>query len=101
MQDGGILGPELWVQNSLINDELSLQLAVGSVVVEFESLYELLLMICVSFKSLDDGHTSLISLDNVHGKVLDVVLVVLCDQVRSDGDAFLVLFVVLTIVVVS
>ena len=101
VQNGCVFGPKLSVHNSLIDDELLLELAGVSVVIELESLHELLLMICVSLKSLDDGHTSLICLDDIHGQVLNVILVVLSDQIRPDGDLLLVVFVVLAVVVIS
>ena len=101
MQDRGIFSLELFIHNSLVHDELFFKLAVRSVVVELNGLHEFLLVISVLLEGLDDGHTSLVSLNDVHGKISYEVLVVLSDEVRSYDEFLLVIFVVLAVVVLS
>ena len=101
VEQGCVVGAEVLVHDSLVDDDLLALLAVGPVVVELEGLDELVFVVGVPLVGLDDWHAALIGLDDVHGEVLHVVLVVLRDQVTLDCDGLLILLVILIGVVVS
>lgn len=90
------------MHHSLVNDDLFSLLAISSVVVELQCLNELVLVVGIPLVSLHNWHAALVSLDNVHGKIFDVVLVVLCNQITLDSDnLFLLLLLILVSVILS
>jgi len=101
VQDRSIIGPEVLVHHTFIHNELLLQLTICSVVIELEGLHELSLVVGVPLEGLNDWHATLVGLNDVHRQVLDVILVVFGNDVTSNCDFLLVVFVVLAVVVVS
>jgi hypothetical protein len=89
------------MHHALVNYDLLLLLAIGSIVIELESLHELVLVVGIPLIGLDDGHAPLICLDDVHREIFHVVLIIFRDQVTFDSDCFFVIFVVLVRIVAS
>lgn len=66
MQKRSVIGTEVLVHNSFVNDNLFPLGAVGPVVVELECLHKLVLAVGIPLIGLDDWHAALIGLDDVH-----------------------------------
>lgn len=95
------------IHHTFVNLELLNKSSVFSVVIELDGLYEILLLttwiiIGILFIGLDDWHISLLSLNDIHRKISQVVLVVLSLQETLDKDCFLVvtIWILCTIIVV-
>lgn len=96
-----IVSSELVAHDTLIDNDLLLQLAVALVVVELKSLYKFVFVIGVVFERFYDGHASLLGLNNVHAQVLYVVLVIFRNQIRLYNNCSLVVSLVATCVILS
>lgn len=90
MEERSVVGAEVLVHHSLVDDDLFSLLAIGPVVVELEGLNELVLAVGVPFICLDDWHATLICLDDVHREIFNIVLIILGDQVTLDSDDLLI-----------
>lgn len=103
MEQRSVIGAEILVHHSLVDDDLLSLLAIGPVVVELEGLDELVLAVGVPFIGLDDWHATLVRLNDVHREILDIVLVVFSYQItfHSNDLLFLRVLVVLVCVVLS
>lgn len=66
VQQRSVVGAEVFVHDSLVDDDLLAPLAVGPVVVELQGLHELVLVVGVPLVGLNDWHAALVSLDDVH-----------------------------------
>lgn len=91
------------MHHSLVDDDLLSLLAIGPVVVELESLDELVLAVGIPFIGLDNWHAALVRLDDVHREILNIVLVVFSYQItlHSNDLLFVRVLVVLVCVVLS
>ena len=84
MKGTDIKSPVSGVHDSIINFELAFKSSIFSIIVELDGLDEVLLLIrviriiCIFLISLDNGHISLLCLDDIHRKVFQVVSIVLC-----------------------
>lgn len=78
------------MHHSLVNDDLLSLLAIGPVVVELQSLHELVLVVGIPLVCLDYWHATLVCLNDIHGEILHIVLVVFCNQVTLDSDYLLI-----------
>lgn len=90
-----IIASEVLMHDTFVNDDLLLEGAVCSVVVEFECLDELVLVVGIVLEGLDDWHATLVCLDDLHGQVFHKVVVIFCNQVRLDDDSSSLVFIVL------
>ena len=101
MEERGIIGAEILVHHSLVDNDLLSLLAIGSVVVELEGLDELVLAVGIPLISLNDWHATLIGLNDIHREIFDIILVVLGDQITFHSDHLLIVRVIFVRVVLS
>lgn len=102
MEYRGVIGLEIVVHETCVSDELSPQPTVAPVIVELETLNKLVLVVGVPLESFNDWHTTLISLNDVHGKIFYVVRAILQEQVGHNVDfLFVILVVIFTYVILS
>lgn len=99
MEERSVVGTEVLVHHSLVDDDLFSLLAIGPIVVELEGLNELVLAVGIPLISLNDWHATLVCLDDVHREILNIVLIVLGDQVTLHRDDLLIVRVVFICVV--
>lgn len=75
---------------------------VAPVIVELKALNKFILVVGVPLESFNDWHATLISLDDVHGKIFNVVRAILQEQVRHYLDfLFVILVVIFTDIILS
>ena len=102
MEYRGVIGLEIVVHETCVSDELSPQPTVAPVIVELETLNKLVLVVGVPLESFNDWHATLISLNDVHGKIFYVVRAILQEQVGHNVDfLFVILVVIFTYVILS
>lgn len=101
MEDGCIIGSELFIHYSFIDNDLLFELAVSPIVIKLECLNEFVLAVRIPFKCLDNWHAPLIRLNDLHGKIFDIILIVFCDQVTSYRDRVFVASCILACVIFS
>jgi hypothetical protein len=89
MEQRYVIVMEVFVDETIINDELLGQRAVRSIFVELESLDVLLLAVGVLLKSLDDRHASLVGLEDVHDGVSDEIRLLFARDVAFHGNNIL------------
>lgn len=97
MEERCVVSAEILMHNSLVDDDLLSLLAVGSVVVELQGLHKLVLVVGVPLVGLDNGHAPLVRLDDVHREILDIVLIVLCNQITLHSYNFFVIYIIFVI----
>jgi hypothetical protein len=104
------------IHDTLINFELGEKTAILSVVIELDGFHEreplltatqltgteLGLVVSVVLVGLDNWHVTLLGLDDIHGQVFQIILVIFCLKETLDLDEFLVVTIwVLGLVVLS
>jgi len=99
MEQRRVIGSVIDVHKAFIDNDLLFLGAISSVVVELKSLDEFVLLIGVPLEGLNDGHTSLICLNDIHGQILNEVLVILCDKVTLNHNDLLIIFFILAHVI--
>ena len=67
MEKGSVVGAEVFVHHSFVNDDLLSLLAISSIVVKLEGFDEFVLIVGIPLVCLNNWHASLVGLDNVHG----------------------------------
>ena len=101
MQERCVVSSKIFMHHSFVDNNLTRQFAISPIIVKLERLDELVLVVGVPLESLDDGHAPLVGLDDIHGEVFHIVLVVLGDEVTPYCDVHLVFLVVLAIVILT
>ena len=89
MEQRSVIGAEILVHHSLIDNDLLSLLAIGPVVVELEGLDELVLAVGIPFICLDNWHATLVRLNDVHREILYIVLIVFSYQITLHSNDFL------------
>ena len=100
MEQRSVIGAEILVHHSLIDNDLLSLLAIGPVVVELEGLDELVLAVGIPFICLDNWHATLVRLNDVHREILYIVLIVFSYQITLHSNDFLFIRVLVVLVCV-
>ena len=90
MEQRSVIGAEILVHHSLVDDDLLSLLAISPVVVELQSLHELVLVVGIPLVCLDNWHATLVCLNDIHREILHIVLVVFRNQITFDSDNLLI-----------
>ena len=95
MQGTNVIGAVSCIHDTFVNLELLHKGPIFSIVIELDGFYKVLLLttwiiISILFVGFNDGHISLLGLNDIHRKISQVVLVVLGLQETLDKDSFLV-----------
>ena len=100
MEQRSVIGAEILVHHSLIDNDLLSLLAIGPVVVELEGIDELVLAVGIPFICLDNWHATLVRLNDVHREILYIVLIVFSYQITLHSNDFLFIRVLVVLVCV-
>ena len=78
MDNGGIITLEVLVHNSFVDYYLLNWTLVSKSIIEFKSFYKLLFRGSVAFVSFEEGSAAGGGLNNFHGKMFDVIVILHC-----------------------